>query len=74
MALDLSSLRDTISEKVPDPRRTTYGHVLHCFADIILIALLAILAGCKTYSSFVIFGNAHKQWVSSFLNLSNGKR
>ena len=74
MALDLSSLRDTISEKVPDPRRTTYGHVLNCFADIILIALLAILAGCKTYSSFVIFGNAHKQWVSSFLNLSNGKR
>ncbi|MBQ7609359.1 MAG: ISAs1 family transposase [Desulfovibrionaceae bacterium] len=47
-ALDLSSLRDTISEKVPDPRRTTYGHALHCFADSILIALLAILAGCKT--------------------------
>lgn len=72
MALDLCSLRKAILEKLPDHRRTSHGHILHYLEDIVLIALLAISAGCKTYSSFVIFGNAHKQWFSSFLNLSNG--
>ena len=68
----LKDLRDKLVAEVPDPRRVTYGHVLHAFGDIVMIALFAIHSGCTTYEAYRNYAVDHIHWFSSFLELKNG--
>ena len=72
MARDFKELCDKISNEISDPRRTTYGHILHSLCDILIIALCAIHSGCKTYVSIANYGEDHMTWFKTFLHLDNG--
>ena len=55
---------------IPDPRvDRTRRHEL---ADIVFIALAAVLCGAEGWTQVEEFGKASKQWLASFLKLPNG--
>lgn len=56
--------------RVTDPRKP-YNQ-LHVFLDIVVIAVLATLCGADTWDEIESWGNAFKEWLSTFLTLKNG--
>jgi len=56
--------------KVTDPRKP-YNQ-LHTFLDIVVIAVLATLCGADTWNEVENWGNACREWLSTFLTLKNG--
>lgn len=56
--------------RVTDPRKP-YNQ-LHVFLDIVAIAVLATLCGADTWDEIESWGNAFKEWLSTFLTLENG--
>jgi predicted transposase YbfD/YdcC len=57
-------------EELKDPRiDRTKKHEL---VDILVIAICAAICGAKTWVDIEDFGNAKKDWFSSFLNLKHG--
>lgn len=44
----------------------------HLLLDIVVIALCATLAGCKTYAQIVTFAHTRLDWFRRFLELPNG--
>lgn len=67
--IDPQSLVDFL-EALEDPRidRTKK----HAFIDILLIAICAAICGAKTWIDIQDFGNAKKEWFSTFLDLKHG--
>ena len=56
--------------RVPDPRvKRTRRHEL---MDILVIALCAVIGGADDWVEIVQFGQAKKDWFSTFLKLPNG--
>lgn len=56
--------------EIADPRiARTQRHEL---LDILVIALCAVIGGADHWTEVVGFGQAKRQWFSSFLKLSNG--
>ena len=55
---------------LPDPRvdRTKK----HCLADMLVIALCAVIAGADSWEEVVAFGQAKEDWLKGFLALPNG--
>jgi len=55
---------------VPDPRldRTK----LHKLEDILAITICAVICNCDTWNEIQDFGEAHKDWFKTFLELPNG--
>ena len=56
--------------RITDPRKP-YNQ-LHVFLDIVAIAVLATLCGADTWDEIESWGNAFKEWLSTFLTLKNG--
>lgn len=56
---------------LPDPRRQTRNK-LHKLEDIVMITLCAVLCGFEDWVSIEDFGNEHKGWLRTFLELPNG--
>jgi hypothetical protein len=56
--------------EVPDPRidRTKK----HALADILVIALCAVICGADSFEEVERFGNAKRDWLKGFLALPNG--
>ncbi len=44
----------------------------HSLLDILMISVCAILCGAEGFADFERFGNAKREWLSSFLELPNG--
>jgi predicted transposase YbfD/YdcC len=44
----------------------------HLLLDIITLALCGVIAGAQSWEEIEDFGNAHQDWLSSFLELPNG--
>jgi len=65
----ISSLVDSFSE-VTDPRVNRQRR--HCFMDIIIIAMLAVMSNADTWKDIQIWGVANQQWLATFLELPNG--
>jgi predicted transposase YbfD/YdcC len=58
--------------EVPDPRHR-YFRKIHILSDILVIALTAILCGCKSWEGIAGFGTAKETWFRSLgLQLPNG--
>ena len=59
-----------ILEKVQNPRvdRTK----VHLLADILFIAICAIIANADSYYDMQLFGETHIQWFKKYLKLPNG--
>ncbi|MBU1106422.1 MAG: ISAs1 family transposase [Candidatus Riflebacteria bacterium] len=45
---------------------------LHSLADILIIAICAVVCGAEEWSEIELFGRAKKKWFKSFLSLPNG--
>jgi predicted transposase YbfD/YdcC len=52
-----------------DPRR---HNVRHLFADILAIAILAVMSRSDDWEEVVLYGQANQQWLGAFLDLPNG--
>lgn len=55
---------------VEDPR--TEKNLKHKFIDVMAIAILATISGADTWDDMEDWGNAKKEWLSTFLELPNG--
>jgi predicted transposase YbfD/YdcC len=55
---------------VDDPRIDR--HKAHPLKNIIMIAICSVISGAETFVDMEDFGNARKDWLGSFLDLSGG--
>ncbi|HIK12065.1 MAG TPA: ISAs1 family transposase [Oscillatoriaceae cyanobacterium M33_DOE_052] len=55
---------------IDDPR--VQGRCAHRLVDIIVIALLAVLAGATGWEEIATYGQGKQTWLSTFLELPNG--
>ena len=65
----VESLVECFSQ-ISDPRVNRRRR--HRLVDIIVIALLAVIANADTWKDIQIWGDAHQEWLGSFLTLPNG--
>ena len=70
--IDLSVLNNfvTITKRLDD-KRVQYK-IKHNMSDIVIIALLGILANANTWMEIYYFAVAHENWLKSFLELPSG--
>jgi predicted transposase YbfD/YdcC len=55
---------------LPDPRRAQGRR--HCLADMIVIAVCAVICAADSWSDMVDFGRAKLKWFKTFLELPHG--
>lgn len=55
---------------IPDPRRG--NGIRHKFEEILIIAILAILSDCRTYTDMATFAEVREEWLRGFLELPGG--
>src|SRR5579871_1078310 len=60
----------TILKEVPDPRMDR--RKLHCLADVLSIAICALLCGADSFEDMEVFGEAKLDWFERFLELPHG--
>lgn len=70
--IDLSVLQNflTITKRLNDER--VQYKVKHNMSDIVIIALLGILANANTWNEIHCFAVSHEKWLNSFLELPSG--
>ena len=70
--IDLSVLQNfvTITKKLNDGR--VQYKVKHNMSDIVIIALLGILANANTWNEIHCFAVSHEKWLKTFLDLPSG--
>lgn len=67
---DLEASFSSYFNDVPDPRvNRTKQHLLK---DILVIALLSLIAGGEGWEDMENYGISKQQWLQQFLELSNG--
>jgi hypothetical protein len=54
---------------ITDPRKDNRAHLL---IDIIMVAICAVLARCKSWIEIADFGEAKESWFKTSLTLPNG--
>lgn len=57
---------------LPDPRKTNHSQNRHELLDIVIVAILAVIAGADTWVEIADFGRTKEAWLKTFLNLPNG--
>jgi predicted transposase YbfD/YdcC len=57
---------------LPDPRRENHNKKLHSLTDIVVIAVLAVVAGADTWNEVAAFGEEKEAWLRTFCTLQNG--
>lgn len=57
---------------LPDPRQLAHNRRKHELIDIIVIVILATIAGADSWYDIVLFGKEKKKWLKKFLTLKNG--
>jgi predicted transposase YbfD/YdcC len=58
--------------RLPDPRRENHNTKLHELLDIVVIAVLAVIAGADDWEEIAEFGESRKRWLKTFCALPNG--
>ncbi len=69
-SLSLSSSLYAHFGSLDDPR--VQGRCAHQLFDIVVIALLAVLAGAEGWDGMETYGKAKEAWLTTFLSLPNG--
>ena len=70
--IDLSVLNNfvTITKKLDDTREQY--KIKHKMSDIVIIALLGIIANANTWNEIHCFAQTHEKWLKTFLELPSG--
>ena len=70
--IDLSVLNNfvTITKRLDDTREQY--KIKHNMSDIVIIALLGILANANTWNEIQCFAQTHEKWLKTFLELPSG--
>ena len=70
--MDLSVLKNfiTITKRLDDER--VQYKIKHNMSDIVIIALLGILANANTWNEIHCFAVSHEKWLKTFLELPSG--
>ena len=55
---------------IKDPR--VERHKKHLLIDVVALTLFAIMSGAQTFDEIEDFGHDHKEWLTKYLQLSNG--
>ena len=55
---------------ITDPRIDR--HKAHPLSTILMVAICAVISGAESFVDMEDFGNARKEWLGSFLDLSSG--
>jgi predicted transposase YbfD/YdcC len=63
------NILDLINQ-IPDPRMV--GKVIHNLGSIIFVTLCGVLSNCETWSDISDYCEIKKDWLSQYVNLSNG--
>lgn len=69
-SFSLSSSLQVHFGDLDDPR--VEGRCAHQLFDIVVIALLAVLAGAEGWDAMETYGKAKESWLTTFLSLPNG--
>ncbi|MDD5502982.1 MAG: transposase family protein [Candidatus Thermoplasmatota archaeon] len=56
--------------ELSDPRRP--GRIQYKLLDILVIAVSAVIAGAETWTAIAHYGDMKKDWLATFLDLSEG--
>lgn len=69
--MDDATLRDWLRpfDALPDPRA---HNTVHPLANVLLIALMAVICGATDWQSVQQWGRAKQKWLATFLDLSAG--
>jgi predicted transposase YbfD/YdcC len=59
-----------IFRKIEDPRKG--NAICHDLIETLIIAILAIICGAKTFTEIELFGKEKKEWLNKFLKLKHG--
>jgi predicted transposase YbfD/YdcC len=59
-----------IFRKIEDPRKG--NAICHDLTETLIIAILAIICGAKTFTEMELFGKERKEWLNKFLKLESG--
>lgn len=57
-------------KQIPDPRQA--GKIRHSLHEILLIAIIAVIANANSSHEIHVFARCHHQWLKQFLSLKNG--
>lgn len=57
---------------LPDPRQANHHHKRHLLIDIVVIGILAVIAGADTFHEIAEFGRRKRRWLKTFLELPSG--
>lgn len=67
---ELQTSLSTYFEDIPDPRKARTRK--HFLKDILVIAVLAVIAGAEGWEDMENYGISKQQWLEEFLELPNG--
>ena len=60
----------SLFRKIPDPRK---GNAIdYDLAEVLIIAILAIMCGAEWFTQMELFGREKREWLSTFLKLEKG--
>ena len=69
--MSIEALKGQI-KNIHDPRRTSYGNIMHKLEDIIVIGLCTLICGGEDYADMEEFGIERENFLRQFLELPNG--
>lgn len=71
--MNISQFIELTGNCLEDPRRTSYGNILHSLSDILAIACLAVQSGRDTFCGMADWGRSHESdLITSGLSLLHG--
>ena len=67
--IKIETLRRKIEKQVRDPRRTSYGNILHKLWEMLVIALCSVICMGEDYDDMEEFGKEREKWLKEELGL-----
>ena len=67
--IKIETLKRKIEKQVVDPRRTSYGNILHKLWEMLVIALCSVICMGEDYDDMEEFGKEREKWLKEELGL-----
>lgn len=70
--IDVKVLKEIRTDLLNTSDERHQSYTIHSMVDILIITILAILSDCDEWVQIVMFTKKHYNWLTQFLDLSNG--